>query len=306
MRTSILYRRPGSLVCAFLLLLGLAGCRPESTVKQATDGRRAFAVTGLVKALEADGKTVVIQHGAVSNFMDAMTMPFAVKDPRELRGLKTGDNIAFQMVITTDDGWIENITKLAPAPPADPASAPGPAPLSPRVNRALTTLEVGDALPDYTLTNEQGHAVSFRQYRGQVVAFTFFFTKCPFPTACPRLTANFEEAARALPRTPGAPPRWHLFSISFDTTNDSPSALKDYAARNHCDPAQWSFLSGDPGDIRDLADQFNEAFEYDGATIGRHTFRTVVADASGRVRKIIIGNTWSGDDLVEEMIAASK
>ena len=53
-------------------------------------------------------------------------------------------------------------------------------------------------LPDFHFTNELGKAVRLSQYKGQVLAFTFFYTACPFPNFCPRMTGNFAEAAAQL------------------------------------------------------------------------------------------------------------
>jgi protein SCO1/2 len=36
-------------------------------------------------------------------------------------------------------------------------------------------------LPDYPMTNELGQAISLGQFKGQALAFTFIFTRCPFP-----------------------------------------------------------------------------------------------------------------------------
>jgi len=74
-------------------LLILTACHKQSL--PAPPPPQTFLVNGLVKELELDGKTVVIQREAVSNYMAAMTMPFQVRDPKELRGLKPGDAISF-------------------------------------------------------------------------------------------------------------------------------------------------------------------------------------------------------------------
>jgi protein SCO1/2 len=159
-------------------------------------------------------------------------------------------------------------------------------------------------LPDYRFTNELGEAVSLAQYRGGVLAFTFFFTSCPFPNFCPRLTSNFAEAAAQLRQTPGAPPRWHLLSISFDPKYDTPPRLLSYANNAHYDPARWSFLTGDPAQISELADQFGENFWSENGSIS-HNLRTVVVDARGRVRKIYKGNNWTSAELAGEIIKAN-
>jgi protein SCO1/2 len=277
-------------LCALLLL---AACHKETVPAPAPE--RSFLVNGLVKELEPDGKTVVIQHEAISNYMAAMTMPFEVRDPKELRGLKPGDAISFRLVVTSKEGWIEGISQRQ-KPTEPPPPSPGV-----QVSRAVEPLEEGDLLPDYHFTNELGQAVSLAQYRGGVLAFTFFFTSCPFPNFCPRLTGNFSEAAAQLGQTPGAPARWHLLSISFDFKNDTPERLLAYAKNTHYDPAHWSFLTGDKVQISELADQFGENFWTEGGSIS-HNLRTVVVDARGRVRKIYLGNKWTSADLVREMV----
>src|SRR5262249_25916598 len=66
-----------------------------STVEQ--PNVKSFAARGEIRELEPDGRTVLIRHGAISNYMEAMTMPFHVKDPTELSGLRVGDQIAFRL-----------------------------------------------------------------------------------------------------------------------------------------------------------------------------------------------------------------
>jgi protein SCO1 len=51
----------------------------------------------------------------------------------------------------------------------------------------------------------------------------------------------------------GAPTNWHFLSVTFDTEYDTPAVLKAYAQRFHYDPAHWSFLTGPPDKIAELA-----------------------------------------------------
>jgi protein SCO1/2 len=275
----------------------LAACNKESPPLPAP--KQTFTVNGTVKELEPDGKTVVIQHEAISNYMGAMTMPFEVRDTNVLRGLKPGDAITFHLIVTSTEGWIDSITVR------QKSAATTPAPSAVHISRAVAPLEEGDLLPDYHFTNELGQAVSLSQYKGGVLAFTFFFTSCPYPNFCPRLTGNFGQAAAQLRQMPGAPARWQLLSISFDPKTDTPARLQTYAENARYDPAHWSFLTGDPDQIGELADQFGENFWKDGGTIS-HNLRTVVVDATGRVRKIFQGNNWTSADLVREMAKASE
>jgi protein SCO1/2 len=291
--------------CCLLCLLILSACHkqtvPESTAAPqhpSASDRQIFVASGLVKELEPDGKTVVIQHEAISNYMGAMTMPFEVRDPKELSGLNPGDAITFHLIVTSKEGWIESITRrqnARKAPPARPAA---------HIFSGVEPLEKGDVLPEYHFTNELGQTVSLSQYQGGVLAFTFFFTSCPFPNFCPRMTGNFAEAAAQLRQLPGAPARWHLLSISFDPKNDTPQRLQAYAKTVHYDAGHWSFLTGEMFQIVELANQFGENFFSENDSI-THNLRTVVVDAHGRVRKIFQGNDWTSADLVREMVKAN-
>jgi protein SCO1/2 len=280
--------------CLWALLI-LTACHKESV--PAPTPEQTFVVNGLVRELEPDGKTVVIQHEAVSNYMAAMTMPFEVRDPKELRGLKPGDAISFRLIVTSKEGWIEGVTLRQKSPETLPA------PPAVQISRAVEPLDEGDLLPECHFTNELGQAVSLGRYKGGALAFTFFFTSCPFPDFCPRLTSNFAEAAAQLRQMPGTPARWHLLSISFDPKNDTPQRLLSYAKSARYDPGHWSFLTGDPVQISELADQFGEIFWTENGGIS-HNLRTVVVDARGRVRKIYQGNKWTSAELVREMIQA--
>jgi protein SCO1/2 len=215
--------------------------------------------------------------------------------------LSVGDSVTFQLVVGATHGWIENIAKID-APKTN--TAPPEQHLS--FTRALPPLDEGDMLPDYQFTNELGEAAHLDQFRGRVLAFTFFFTSCPFPDFCPRMTSNFSEAAKKLKSMTNAPAQWQLLSISFDPTNDTPKRLLTYANNNaHYNPANWSFLTGDESQIGGLADQMGENFWREGGSIG-HNLRTVVVDPKGRIRNIIPGNKWTVDEFVEDMVKAGQ
>jgi len=55
---------------------------------------KTFRVEGVVKELKTDGRTMVIAHDAIPNYMEAMTMPFKVKEQGELAGLRPGDRFS--------------------------------------------------------------------------------------------------------------------------------------------------------------------------------------------------------------------
>lgn len=257
---------------------------------------------GVIKELQPDGKTVVIAHEAVTNYMPAMTMPFEVRNTNELRGLRVGDTVNFRLVVTDKEGWIDRVTKSGTVIVTDNSTQP-----LVHVVRDVPILKEGDLLPDYQFTNQLGQVENLGQQRGKAFVFTFFFTRCPYPEFCPFLANNFQDVQNKMLARAGGPANWRLFSISFDTENDSPAMLKSYAERYKYNPAHWSFLTGDLQDITAIGDQVGEIFGRDGSTGGiNHNLRTVVVDTQGRITSIIIGNKWTSDELVAQLVKAAQ
>ena len=297
-----------------LLLAGAAiSCRENSqtsapvrvlaiATNQIATNLQTFFVRGVVEELWPDGKTAMVKHEAIPNYMEAMTMPLEVKEPKELAGLQPGDAIFFRLLVTKDDAWIDRVTKVGKAAPA----AEKPQTTFRRV-REVEPLQVGDPMPNYPFTNELGQAVSLQEFKGQAVGFTFIFTRCPYPTFCPRMTDNLLKAYQQLSAQAQGPTNWHLLSISFDPEYDTPATLKAYARRYQYDPQKWNFVTGALIEIDAITEQFGlEFFREAGSSFNfNHKLRTVVVDAQGRVQQVFVGNEWKVDDFVAEMVKAA-
>lgn len=270
--------------------------------KPSASSPRIFSVKGIVKELNLPEKQVRIEHEKIPDYMDAMTMSFDVKNTNELTGLQPGDYVSFRMTVTTNDGWIDQITRLGTTKKA--ANAPDTF----RRVREVEPLKVGDVMPEYHFTNEVGQPVNLSDFKGQAVAITFLFTRCPYPTFCPRMASNFNEVYKKLKANPNAPTNWHLLAITFDPDFDTPEVLKSYAKRYTYDPAKWNYLTGELIDITAITEQFGLMFwrpDPTQVTGISHNLRTVVIDAQGKVQKVFTENNWKVDDLVEEMIKAA-
>src|SRR5438477_1790001 len=193
-------------------LLGLSACdrSPETrTIGNAqvpgSTKPKIFQVKGVVVSVKPKEKSIEIKHEEIPGYMPAMTMPFDVKDTKELAGLAEGDSISFRMLVTDTEGWIDQIRKIAPS-----ATNSSPTTGTFRLAREVEPLGIGDPLPEYHFTNQIGQAISTAQFKGQVLAITFLFTRCPFPNFCPLMANHFAEAQKKLLSMPNGPPHWHL------------------------------------------------------------------------------------------------
>src|SRR5712691_2632684 len=199
-------------------LLEVSGCgrAPEASlhgeaVTPPSIHQKIFEVKGVVIAVKPREKSIEIKHEEIPGYMPAMTMPFDVRNTNELAGLQPGDSVSFRMLVTDTEGGSDEIRKLA-APATKLTSTSGPL----RLVREVEPLSVGDPLPDYHFTNQFGQPISTAQFKGDALAITFLFTRCPFPNFCPLMANHFAEAQEKLAGITGGPTNWHLLTISFD------------------------------------------------------------------------------------------
>ena len=257
---------------------------------------RAFFAHGIILEVKTNSAQVVIRHEAIAGYMDAMTMPFKVKDAGQLSGLKRGDQVTFQLHVTVDESWVDHFQKLGVV--SLPENKTGSQPVEtfgPRPDKSLL---------DYKFTNELGQAVSFNDFRGQALAITFFYTRCPLPDYCPRLSKNFEVASQKLEAMTNAPTNWHFISVSFDPQSDTPQILKSYGLSYGYDPAHWSFFTGPQEKIAELARGAGVKYETAAGTIN-HNFRTLIIDPEGHLQMIFPVSGDLSDQIVSEILKAA-
>ena len=293
------------------VLLGLGCSREENQTSKGTgnsgtnassaEERQVFQVRGVVQELRLGEKEVVIKHEEIPNYMPAMTMPFEVRNTNELAGLSANDQVSFRMIVTKEEGWIEDVKKIG-VDTTSQGKEPRP---HTRLVRNVEPLEVGDKMTNYPFTNSLGEKIELNDFAGQAYAFSFIFTRCPFPNFCPRMNINFEKAYQQLTSLENAPTNWHLVSISFDPEFDTPERLKEYSATYKPDPKKWSWVTGAMIEIDAITEQLGLTFAFENNTIN-HNLRTVVVDKNGIIRHIFWGNDWTPEELVKEIVAGAE
>jgi cytochrome oxidase Cu insertion factor (SCO1/SenC/PrrC family) len=125
--------------------------------------------------------------------------------------------------------------------------ARGPAP----GGATLETLDVYGTVPQFSLTDRSGRAVSRGDLKGTVWVANFIYTKCT--ETCPtqslqigRLQKDFADARHL-----------RFVSITVDPKNDTHEVLTEYAERYGADRQRWLFLTGDKREIYCLAKGLN-------------------------------------------------
>lgn len=134
------------------------------------------------------------------------------------------------------------------------------------------------AVPEFSLTDQDGRTVTKDDLRGNIWIADFIFTRCKGP--CPIMTARMLEVQRALVKTPDV----KLISISIDPEHDTPQVLKTYAQENHADTDRWKFLTGDKVAIEKLVTEgfMQHLSEQNGEPV--HGTMFLVIDGNGMLR----------------------
>jgi protein SCO1/2 len=239
---------------------------------------------------------VSIEHENIPGFMPSMTMPFSVKDQKDVAGLKIGDGISFRMTVTEKDLFVDRVGKI-PASDVQVAEAISTAKVS---STASARLREGDMVPPFTLTNQNGDPVMLGTFRGQPFVLTFIFTRCPVPTFCPRISNNFSELQEAIKSDAGGAAKGRLLSITLDPKFDTPEILKSYAQEQKADPQIWTFATGDIAEIDKLTQSFAVFVQPEGGTIS-HGLATALIAPDGHVVKIWRGNAWKPSEVLDEL-----
>jgi len=274
--------------CAALALLSCG---------RSDENAQHYDVRGVVRSISPDRSTLEIQHEDIPNFMPSMTMPFVARDQKEIAELKIGDAISFRMTVSKKDFWIDRVKKIAreDVDVRDPKPKPSPESQSPR-------LREGDAMPPFSLTDENGKAISNETFRGQPFVLTFVFTRCAVPNFCPRMTSQFSELQNLIKADNGAVAKTHLLSITLDPAFDTPQILKEYGAHSNEDPNIWSLATGDPKEIDALTQAFSVYRQNEGGTIS-HGLATALISPNGKILKIWRGNAWTPSEIISEIRA---
>jgi protein SCO1 len=249
---------------------------------------RRYELKGTVVAVDKEQRRVAIAHEQIKGFMDAMTMPFNVRDDWAISVLAPGQAVEATLVVQGDRSWIEGL-KISQKEAAGNSDIIGTSP------------EVGDEVPDFRLLNQDGKEIHLAQYRGRPLLLTFIYTRCPLPDFCPRTSKNFSEIRQKLQSIPDPARRPHLLTVSFDTEYDTPAVLREYARRymNPPDFREWEFATGSPDDIRKIAGYFGLTYRRESGQI-THNLVTALVGSNGKVARIYMFNQWSPGKVLAE------
>jgi protein SCO1/2 len=284
-----------------VLIAGLvAGCHEG---QNDTSAEKAYPVRGVIMSTDEAKGEITLNHEAIPGFMEAMTMPYKLRDPSIISELHAGDKITTTLFAQQTSGGalkmqIDHIVVIAQARPDT----------KPKVSYHVPA--PGDDVPDYPLLNQNGRKIKLSQFRGKVVVLTFVYTRCAMADFCPKMSRNFAEIDKSLASDPALYAKTHLLSISFDPAYDTPQVLRSYGGAYTGKYTKetfghWDFAAPSVADLPKVEQFFDLGVTPGDAGSLMHSLATVVVGKDGKVVEYYPTNDWTTDGLLVKIRAAA-
>jgi protein SCO1/2 len=286
--------------CSLLGLIVLAGChsgqKGDSTASSQQDFK-VYKLRGKVVSTDAAKGEATLNHEAIAGFMEAMTMPYKLKDSTILGELHPGDVITADVLVSRDpnaDVLLDHIVVVAQSKPD----------YRPAVLYHVPAQ--GDAVPDFKLRNQDGRAIHLGQFKGQALLVTFIYTRCPLPNFCPRMTRNFAEVNKEIAANPAVLRKTHLLCVSFDPEHDTPERLRAYGVTYIGSNAvgafdHWDFAVPERPVLPEMAKFFDVGITAGPDEAINHSLSTTLIGPDGTVVRFYPGNEWTVEQVTADL-----
>lgn len=247
---------------------------------------KQYQVRGVVVSTDPKKGAISLDTEAIPGYMEAMTMPYQLRQPGVAAELHRGDQITATLLVGKDSAMLDAIDVIAQARPD----------YKPAVT--YNDLEPGEAIPDFRFLNQSNRMIHLEQFRGKVVLLTFIYTRCPLPNFCVRMSRNFADIDRALQNDPALYGKTHLLSISFDPAYDTPKVLRSYGGAYTGRYTQetfqhWDFAAPPQDELKKVLLFFDIGATPESDKTITHSLSTVVIAPDGKLYKWYPGNDWT-------------
>ena len=179
------------------------------------------------------------------------------------------------------------------------ASAPDPEPPAFDAKIALQASQaaIGQKLPDLAFTDQQGKLRGLAEFRGRPLIISPVYTSCF--GICPTTTTWLKQVAE-MARVVLGPGSFSVLTIGFDTANDTPERMREFAAARGPFPPDWVFGSADAATMRTLLAALG--FTYAPTSRGfDHMIQATIVDGDGIVFRQVYGQEFEPRQLVDPL-----
>ncbi len=168
------------------------------------------------------------------------------------------------------------------------------------------TLKAGDVNSEHSLyhleaewTDHRGDTFSLKDFTGEPVIVVMFYGNCT--QVCPilikdawRLYSSLDESTRE---------SVNVLAITFDTENDTPEVLHEYAEYEQLNIPGWHFMTAKQTNVRSLAMMLGVQYTKKSDGHYAHTNLVTVLDKQGRIAMRVEGLGQPMDEAADEIMA---
>lgn len=158
----------------------------------------------------------------------------------------------------------------------------------------ISQAAVGNQVGDYSFVDRSGRTVRLADYRGKPLVISLIYTHCPFVCA----TTTRSLTALKLSQDALGVDSFGVLTVGFDTENDTPEAMDDFAKRMGVDLPNWEFVSADAETIKGLSKDLGFVFTPTDEGGFNHITQTTFVDGEGKVYRQIYGDEFENKTLL--------
>ena len=156
---------------------------------------------------------------------------------------------------------------------------------------------IGGNLMNLELLASDGRLVQLSELEGKPILISMIFTSCYH--VCPAITKHLATAVDAAREVLGKD-SFRVLTVGFDTANDTPEAMRNFARQQRISDPEWLFLSADAETMAALS--ANLGFVYFPSPRGfDHINQVTVVDRDARIHAQVYGANFELPWLVEPL-----
>lgn len=138
---------------------------------------------------------------------------------------------------------------------------------------------------DAEWTDHRGETYSLSDFSGEAVIVVMFYGNCT--QVCPILIEDARRLYSAVEQSKRD--SVHVLAVTFDTENDTPEVLREYAEYEQLNIPGWHFMTSEAASVRSLAMMLGVQYSKKNDGHFAHSNLVTVLDRQGRIAKRVEG-----------------
>ena len=248
---------------------------------------QTYKVIGVIKEINKDNNTLLIDHEEIPGFMVKMVMYFNLHNSVDINQFSVNDSVSFDLIIKDKNSHTLNYANLGESLIA----IDGDDFWDNDVESKYSLKNPGDYIDNATFLTLDNNEISLSDYDSDFTLISFIFSKCPMPNMCPASIVKNQYLSNYFKNE-----KINFILISFDYLYDTPKVLNNIYGS--IETKNMKFLSSynHINDLFSLTQQSGVAYwGVEENNIG-HSMRSILINKNLKLLKTFDGIDWKAGD----------